>query len=245
MRPRTWRALVLILAGCPAVASAQALPKVFVAGGAGTNVSTNDFAMNIAFPLYQETANISGPVAVGRGTRFELQAGVRLRRRVGVGVTLSSFRSSGTIQATYSLPSPFLFDHPQTATTDASSRRRTTDVHVQVLWLAYARKPWSVIAFGGPTLSWLSQELATDRLTYAYTYPFDSISLASTALGSTHGNGLGGHVGATVSRQVGRHVGLDGQIRWSTTRVSLTAESSTFTLQTGGIQMGGGLRIFY
>jgi hypothetical protein len=27
--------------------------------------------------------------------------------------------------------------------------------------------------------------------------------------------------------------------------VSLTANSSTFALQTGGIQMGGGLRIFY
>jgi hypothetical protein len=238
--------ILLPLAGfapVPVCAQSQ-LPSRFVSIGATAQISSNDFAQRFTFPLFAEHAKIEGPLAVSRGVRVDARMGLHLWSRLGVGLLVSRLRTSGHMHVTYTLPYPFLFDDPRVAVADSASRRGVTDLHVQAHVLVVGRDRWQVVASGGPSATWLSQELATDRLQYTYDYPFDSITVTPRS-GVTKGHGFGGHAGLTLTRRLGRHFGLDADMRWSFTRVRLESAGSTLTLHTGGPQAGGAFRVVF
>jgi hypothetical protein len=254
-------ATVLLVFGLPLTAAAQArppaplapprppgpmLPKSFVTGGAGLQLTSSDFTQEIRFDLFQETAQITGPVEIGRPPRFFAGAGFRLHRRFGVGVAVGGTKTTGEMDATYFLPSPFQFNAGRDATATTEASRSTIDLHIQMLALVNHGETWTVILHGGPTVSRISQELATDRFRFEYEFPFSEVVLTEFGRPASTGVGIGGHVGLSMTRRLRGRLGLDTQFLWHSATAELTARdiegATKQRVQTGGLQLLVGLR---
>jgi hypothetical protein len=261
---------VAILAALPTIAHAQAKPPVppkpvttkpalqtkkpavppklvrfSVGGGIGMSATSNDFDQDVPFELYAEQATISGPVSVSRGPRFEASAGYRIWRRFGAGATFTLFKNSGDMQAVFQLPHPFVFGAPREAIGDTSATRTTMDLHVSGLVGLVAGPRWHVVAYAGPSFTWLSQELGYDRFSYTYVVPFNEATLSEMAGSSSKGDGIGAHAGVSMTRMMGRRWGILGDFRGSSTKAKLDALGTPVELQTGGFQVSAGVRVHF
>ena len=221
------------------------LVKFSITGGIGVSATSNEFDQDVPFTLFAEEASITGPVSVSRGPRFDVSAGYRVWRRFGAGVTLTSFNSSGDMEAVFRLPHPFLIGAPREASGVTDATRRTTDLHISGLIGLVAGRRWHVVAYAGPSLTWLSQQLGYDRFSYTYVLPFNEATLSPKDGAASTGNGIGGHAGVSITRMMGRRWGINGDIRGSSTKAKLDALGTPIELQTGGVQMSAGVRVHF
>jgi hypothetical protein len=221
------------------------LPKFSIGVGGGMQVSSGDFTQQIAFPLFGESARVTGDVKVGHVPHASLGVGVRLRNRLGVGLAVTSARHAGRQAAQFSLPDPFLFGQPHTATTETGSKRSILEVQLRAMLLLSHRPPWQITVFGGPTFTQLRQELATDRVRYDFQYPFTTLTLSPVSSGTSKGDRLGGHAGVSIARRWTRRVWLEGDVVGSVSTVELDAGDQPVRVQAGGVRAGGGLRFVF
>jgi hypothetical protein len=221
------------------------LVRFSIGGGIGISATSNDFDQDVPFELYAEQGSISGPVSVSRGPRFDVSGGLRIWRRFGAGATLTRFQSSGDMHAVFQFPHPFLFGAAREAVGDTSATRTATDLHISgLIGLVYGPR-WRVVAYAGPTLTWLNQELGYDRFSYTYVLPFNEATLYTKDGSASSGDGLGGHAGVTITRVMGRRWGIVGDVRGSSTKATLDALGTPVQLQTGGFQASAGVRVHF
>jgi hypothetical protein len=222
------------------------LPKFFVTGGAGVQISSSDFTHKVEFDLFREIGQIGGPVELGRPVRFLAGAGFRLHRRLGVGVAIGGVRTSGQMDVTFFLPSPFQFAASRSVTATTPTERRTLDTHLSLLVLLNHGDVWRVTLHTGPTFSRVSQQLATDRFAYTYAFPFTEIALSPIDRSPTSGTGVGGHIALSMARRLNDSFGIDTQFLWHTATAKLDmrdVEGGTIQrIQAGGLQVVFGLR---
>ena len=221
------------------------LVRFSIGGGIGVSATSNEFDQDVPFTLFAEDASITGPVSVSRGPRFDVSAGVRVWRRFGAGVTLTSFNSSGDMEAVFRLPHPFLIGAPREASGVTDATRRTTDLHISGLIGLVLNRRWHVVAYAGPSMTWLSQQLGYDRFSYTYVLPFNEATLSPKDGAASTGTGIGGHAGVSITRMMGRRWGINGDIRGSSTKAKLDALGTPIELQTGGVQMSAGVRVHF
>ena len=214
--------------------------------GVGGQLTSSDISVRETFPLFQETATVETDVKVGAGARIDVGGGWWIGSRFGAGARISVFRKTGELTADYTLPYPFLFnDHRRaSATVDASQQVR--DLHLQALWKVRAGGPWQVAIFGGPSITWLKQDLADSALRVTYAFPFDEIELTSGATASRpEGRAVGAHAGLSVMRRLSTRVGLDMELRWNHATVDLEAGDTSVAVDTGGLQVIVGFRFAF
>lgn len=261
----------IVLAALPSLAFAQAKPPVppkpgttkpavqapkkpavppklvrfYFSAGAGVSATSNDFDQDVPFELYAEEGSVSGPVNVSRGPRFDVSAGYRVWRRFGAGATFTHFKSSGDMHAVFRFPHPFIFGAPREAEGDTSAARTTMDLHVSGLIGIVAGPRWHVVAYAGPSFTWLSQELGYDRFSYRYEIPFNEATLSPREGATSKGDGIGGHAGVSITRMIGRRWGIVGDVRGSSTKATLDALGTPIQLQSGGFQMSAGVRVHF
>jgi len=256
MRHLTAAALLpfLIALAAPALAQtgprrpqpAGTLPRFFIDAGVGTDVSNGAISYQVAFPLFAETGRIDTSLDPGRRFRIEVGGGMRLWKRVGIALAFVRSRADGTLESDISLPHPFRFDRRQSATGTASASQSTRDLHIQALFSLFTSDVWHVAVSGGPSVSWLDQELSADRLRIEYVFPFEAIAVSERADGRTSGRGDGGHIAVGVTRRLGRRLGLEGRLRWSRTTVALEdRDGHRVTIDTGGPHASAGIRLAF
>ena len=245
--------LLLAVVLVPAAVSAQSqptlrapgkpkgLPGAFFAATIGTSTTDLSFDHDVTFTLFAENATIRETVTVPRALRYEGQLGFRVWRRIGVGIALTYFQHDGETRADFRLPSPFLVGAPVEVSGTVPSSRMVGDLHLQALVALVASRSWQVIAFAGPSATYISQEFGHDQFGFQYEYPFTEATL-TTHSGETTGHGIGGHVGASVTWRVVPGVGLTAMLRHSSTKADLEAFGRPFQLNTGGTQVSAGLR---
>ena len=221
------------------------LAKFLFGAGIGGSATSNDFEQDVVLTLFAEEGSIRGPVSVAHGPLFDVHAGYRLWRRIGVGVAVSLLTSNGNMHADFNLPDPFLVAAFHAVGGDASATRTTTDLHVSALIGLKHTPKWHVVLSVGPSVSWLSQQLGYDRFRYTYVYPFDDATLEPVEGRTSDGRGIGVHAGLAITRLLGRRWGIEGTVRGSSTKVELDALGRPVTLQTGGLQMSAGIRFHF
>jgi hypothetical protein len=220
------------------------LARVYFGASVAGSATNSDFNQDVRFTLFAEEATIKGPISVARGPHFQGHVGFRLWRRLGVGASVSYFESEGEMRADYRLPHPFLVAAPREVSGEASASRQTTDVHLHVLLGLVASPRWHVVVAGGPSMSLLTQQLGPDRFTYQFVFPFSAITLNSRN-GTSTGRGIGAHAGVSMTRLLGRRWGVLGDVRVSSTKAELATLDTTVRIQTGGAQVGLGLRLHF
>jgi hypothetical protein len=244
-RRREGLAALVLLATMPALAWAQSeTPRIFVTAGAVIQLSHKSFTQDLTFSAYSEDGHLKGTFKAKNSKRYEFGGGVRVGQRMAVGATISLLQWDAPLHVDANVPHPFFFNQPRTASTDTTAHRSVQDVDFQVWFFLVDSASWQIAIGGGPSFSHVSQELATD-VELTDVYPFDTVTLKSVTKTKLSGGRLGASIGASVTRMIGRSVGVTGDIRWSGASIVLKPEGGTIRIQTGGPQAGGSVRLLF
>jgi len=241
--------VVLLLAGGAVPLAAQTtppLPRISLSVSAGTVLSDSDFRYSITFPLFAETGMIDTTVELDRKFLFDVEGSVRLWKRLGVGAAFVITSADGTLGSEITLPNPFLFNEPTRGLATASTRQTTKEVLIEALFSLMHTNRWLVVVSGGPSITYLTQDLADDRFRIEYLFPFEQIDVTTFSGDRSSGRAMGGHVGASVTWKANHRIGFDGRLRWSGASVDLEDRNGNqVSIDTGGLAIAAGVRFLF
>lgn len=241
-------AVVLAALGCAAPASAQAdRDRVRISVDAGVQLSSIAFDTSAARLVYLENASIGTSYRVRRGLLADGGISIRLAGNFGVGLTVSSFMAKNDGAVSAALPHPFFFKTPRTVTGTAPDLRRDELVtHLQAIYTVRPGEKVDVAVSAGPSFFRVRQDVVTD-IAFSDSYPYDAPALTSAATQRVSANRIGFNGGVDVGVRLSRHAGLGGRARFSRATVTLAMPNGGATVSTdaGGVQLAGGLRLYF
>jgi hypothetical protein len=96
-------------------------------------------------PVSLETASFSSSYAVKTGPTFSGGAAFRLISNLAAFVTVSRFASSGPAAVDLTVPHPFVFNTPRTASGESTDLTRSeTAVDLDALWTVPVTRSWQI-----------------------------------------------------------------------------------------------------
>ncbi len=237
---------VLLATAAPSSAQARRWNHGYVGAGALAQPAAPALSDHFTFDANVETAtaDVGYPSKAGTGAGGE--AAVRVWKRLGVGLAVSYVAGTGSASIAASIPHPFVFGQPRSISGDEGSVNRSeTAGHVQLLYFVPTRGRLRVTASGGPTLVSLQQDIVT-AVHYAEAYPYDTAHYTRATTTQAKGSALGFNAGADVQWMLTRRAGVGALVRVTRARVDITAAGGrTVAVDTGGVQVGGGLRLWF
>jgi hypothetical protein len=233
--------VVVFLAVCSPVA---AQGRIYVAVNGMYQATSHDFGETFTFTENAEQARVEIESSADSGPGFDVSGGVRLSRHFGVGVGVTRFSRTTPASIEASVPHPFFFEQPRTVTADVSGlKREELAVHIQVRALVPIGRQLELSAFGGPSFYTVRQGVVTD-IEYTESYPFDAVTFDRAVTTSAEKSKAGFNVGADLAYFFTRQLGVGGGLQYSPATVKLgTAAGRTISVDAGGLQVGGGVRL--
>jgi len=201
----------------------------------------------IAHPIdFAEVSIVNTTYKGSLAPSVEVGGGVRIWRNLAVGATASWASKANTGAVDAQVPHPFFFGRARQVSGDASGLTHTeAALHVQARWMipATISGRWQVDLAGGPSIFFIDQDLVQD-VTVTQTYPFDSATYAGIVPVRRARSSLGFHLGADVTRRVGRHAALGFDVGFSHASAALsTPDGSTVSINEGGARVAASLHV--
>jgi hypothetical protein len=250
MRAAMVVAVVLALATAVAVPPAAAQPttrptRVRVSINFDGQFGADSFTTTATKPLNVENAVFTTTYATPTGPMFDGGVAVRLKGNLGVGIVVSSFSGKGDGAVTGTVPHPFLFNTPRPVSGTASGLERSELVtHIQAVYVI-PRGKLDIAIGGGPSWFNVKQDLVTDAI-YAEIYPYDVATFTSATTSRVMKSALGFNVGLDVGFRFGPNIGVGGLVRFARAPTDFSAANSVAVkVNAGGVQAGGGLRVYF
>jgi hypothetical protein len=214
----------------------------------GAQVGSQTFDETATPTIYGEAASIQTPHTIDGGALFDLSGGVRVAGNLGVGVAYSYFSTSESPTVTAQIPNPLFYSRPRTATASAGSLEHTESVvHIQALWMLPASHKMDVAFTAGPSIFSVSQDMVSEDITNGLVEgapPYSSVTLSSVPVVRQKKTATGFNVGADVTYMVVRQFGVGVSLRYAAASVDLpTAGGGEVSVDVGGFQIGGGVRV--
>jgi len=234
--------IAVALATCavsrPAFAQ-PALDRVYVAAGADFVVLPSTFTDAVHPIDFGEAASITTTYKPHVEPGFEFAGGVRVWRRLAVGLAASRVTKTVAGAVDAQLPHPFVFNQPRSVSGDASGLHRAeTAIHVQARWMLDKTR-WQTSLVAGPSWITVDQDLVDDVLV-AQAYPYDTATFDGVAKQSVSKSRLGFNAGVDATYWMRPRVGLGVMALYSRAHVPLTASAAT---DAGGMHVTAGLRL--
>ncbi len=239
-------AVLVVTAVLTGTAYAQAPAHVRIAFNMGPRTAAEPLTHTFSLPLFLEDATVSNEVSGSSSPFIDIGGHYRLGGRIwaGLAFTSSSWSSSGDIAA--EVPSPFYFNEFTTATTmvrDLKGSERGT--HLSLGYLQPLGQRLNLMIFGGPSRLAVTHDLITD-LAFDGAYPFQAPVITSATRQEVSGSGWGFNLGADLAYRLSPALSVGGLIRMSRSSVTLfAAPGNEVTLNAGGVQAGGGVRLSF
>jgi hypothetical protein len=202
----------------------------------------------ITEPLYGETATYSVVHDLDGGAIFDVSGGVRVWRNLAAGfgmtVLTQKLQNSG-IKVSGVVPSPLFFNRPRTVAYQVSGLdHRQVAFHFQALWFVPVTDKIDVALFGGPSVFKLTQDLISSvEIMEMGHIGAGSARIWRASKQPTTRNALGGNVGVDVTYLVTETLGGGFFVRWTGGSVDLSTNGSSQSVDIGGLQIGGGVRV--
>ena len=212
--------------------------------GLNGGIQASDSAVHQAFTVQKnlEGTPITADVVLKRARLVDAGVVVRLKGYLGVGVAVSYATHDVSTDVAAEIPHPFFFSQPRRVTGAASANRTETATHIDAVWMVPARAV-DVLVSAGPSLFNVTQTLVADVL-YSDKYPYDVASFVSASTTTVRQTAAGFHLGADVTLKIAAHVGVGALVRFSrASAVVVAGTGKTLTVDLGGVQAVGGLRI--
>ncbi|MDO8836962.1 MAG: outer membrane beta-barrel protein [Vicinamibacterales bacterium] len=235
-----------VLAQSPSAPAGPApgIQRAFVALEGGAQVTPTSAESSVTYKLYGEDAVLSAGYDTTVVPVIGARAGMRVWRRLVVGVGASLFGSNGSVTVTGRLPHPFFFQRPRTLDGTASGIKRDEAViYGELGWLVPLSPRLDVLLFAGPAFFTATQEAAT-KLAFTEQYPFDTATFSSVEVVSKKVTATGFTVGADLAYRLGKawRVGILLRYSYAPADVEPVA-GQPFDITLGGLQTTAGLRI--
>ncbi len=204
---------------------------------------TASFTDRRSFSLNRESASLTSDYDVKAGAGIDGGAFVRLWKRFGVGLAVSSIVRDSAATVTGSYPHPFFFNQARSGSFETETLDRAeVGVHPSVAWMAPASNRFRFVAFAGPSFFTITQTVV-DQPTLTDTYPYDAITLAAGSTTDIEESAVGVHVGADATWYFTSRLGAGVLARFATGTKSVSVNGGdSFDLKAGGAQIGVGLR---
>lgn len=236
---------VATVAVTPAAAQARS-PRIFVSVNGGVQAAPEEFTDRLEFEQYLETATVDVSYPSKGTPIFDGSVGIRLWKQLGAGVAFSGGTSDGSAGITGSIPHPFLFNQPREIEGEVSDISRSeTAIHGQIFYILPRRGRIQLLLAAGPSRIEVEQDLAT-AVQFEDEFPFETATFQSATRRSATGSAIGFNAGADVAFMFTRVFGVGGMIRFSRASVDVeTPQGRRASVDAGGIQGGGGIRIVF
>ena len=244
----------------PEVAAATDIPWVYVTVGGGLQTRPPRLSQLLVF---DDTGDAYGgrvsSAAAWEASSFEadyrfdnplvLDAGAtfRVAAHVGIGIGVSHLDTADPAALTSVVPHPFFFERPREF--DGASMpltRQETALHLSGVFVWPIDERFTVMAFGGPTLFDLCQDIVTD-VEFVHSYPYAAAEYGSAVSSTRTAQALGYYVGTDVSWYFTGHFGAGVLVRWTAAPVSLVPLSrgavAPLDIDLGGLYAAAGVRV--
>jgi hypothetical protein len=214
----------------------------YISGNFGWQASSTSFSDTRTLPVVTgdvEPRHLTSNYEVKAGPMFDIGAGFRLWKSLGVAVAVTRFSVSNDVAVSGTVPSPIFFNRDRALSGTAPGTREELAVHVDAVWVVVPNKKLQIAIFGGPTFFNAKQTIVSD-FNYTDTYPYDNPPVFDSAVSSEESKSVTGfNVGADVGYFFNQTFGVGGVIRFGRG----TLKSSIGDLDVGGPQVSGGIRI--
>ncbi len=218
-------------------------PRGFIGASAGAQAIGSDFDASTDFQLYRQDTHFDASYDLPPAFSFEVAGGARVWRSLGVAVAVSRHEQSGDAALDASLPHPFFFDRARLLDlTIPDLSRSETAIHVGVLWFKPLTRRVLLSLSAGPSFISYTQDIITN-LVLTETYPYDSVPVSRGITAQRDGAAIGGYASGDAYLRLTRRVAVGGGARFS--RATDDVESlpgQSVSIETGGLQVGGGVR---
>lgn len=238
---RTVLICILCVVGAAATARAQASSeRGYITAAADFLVAGSSFSDQIHPIEFGEPATIDTTYHVKTAPGFALGGGVRVWRRLAIGIEVSRVSHADDADVSAKVPHPFFFNQPRSVSGTATGLNRAElGIHVLAAWVAPLSNRWQLALSGGPSWINVDQDLVTD-VTVTQTYPYDTATFAGVTTQKITKNHAGFNVGAEADFLFTPRAGLAFGARYSHARVPLSSTAST---DAGGGHVSAGLRL--
>ena len=236
----------------PAMPSSRSFERGWIDVNLGAAFAAEKvFTLELRRPLYGGTSVGSVTYRNPTGASFDFGGGFMFTPEIGLGVSVTGTAHQKPAEVSISVPHPFFVNSAATDTTgtDRQFQRIEGGVNIQLMGAARISDGVRVRVFGGPTYFRVQQDLVSG---IAYDHRFGIFTPANDVaitnyeyVAKVEGTGWGFHVGSDVSLFFTRVAGIGGFVRYSRGTVDVTEPltESTVSLEAGGFQAGGGLRL--
>lgn len=237
-------ALLLFSAHSASAQTATWEGRGFISVNGAFQSSQNDFTNNETFTTNIEQGRLAVAYPVKAAPIFDVGGGVRVWRGFAVGVAVSSYSKSTAAAVDASIPHPFFFNRNRAVSGSSDPmERQELGLHISALWMIPLNARLSVAAFGGPTYFNVKQQIV-QTVRYSDTYPFDTATYTGVDVTSESKGKFGFNAGVDVTYMLNRTVGVGGTVRISRATVDFgTSGGASLSVDVGGLQTGGGVRL--
>lgn len=226
-------------------ATAQPLPRFTISVNGGYQPSSTSFDDRFTFDLNRETASVDTDYSVEAGPIFDAGVGFRLWKGLGAGIAISRFTVDSTGQAEATLPHPLFFQRNRQISGETTGiTREETGIHIQAQYHLPPFGRFYVTLAGGPSVLDIQQSIVTD-VNFTEEFPYDTATYVGVDSQRVSGTAIGFNAGADVRWMFTRNIGVGGLVRYTRASVDLTRNNRTITVDAGGVQVGGGVRLAF
>jgi hypothetical protein len=228
-------------------ARGPARPRVRISANGGVQPSSIAVTSSTTKPIYAEDATVDTSYNVGSGAFFDGGLLVRVAGGLHAGVTVSSFMKQNDGDIASTIPHPFFYNTPRSVAGVAGGLERNELVtHVQAAYVIRAGKSVDIAVSVGPSWFHVTQDLVTG-VTFAERYPYDTATFTAASTTRASADSVGVNAGVDFAVKLSKNIGIGGLVRYSHTSVefSLPGALTSPKSDAGGIQAGGGIRLYF
>jgi hypothetical protein len=228
--------------------------RFFLNVSVGGQWKEQTFTDSSTFTIYNEPSGaVAAAHSIGGGTLFDVSAGARVWKGLGVGIAISTLKNVNDAAVSVRVPHPLVFGQSRTATATAAGLEHTENVvHLQLMWTIPLTNSFELTAMAGPSFFTVRQTVATVQAPQDIrdVAPFTSVTINTVSLTEVKDSPVGVNVGVDGTYLIrtirGIRIGVGGFVRYAGASLDLATPlgvTRDTELKTGGPQGGAGLRL--
>jgi Outer membrane protein beta-barrel domain len=249
MKMTKWLVMVCVVmsAGIPD-AQAQMIQwqdRGYLSVNFGIQPQSRDFDEVSAPEINGDPATITVPHTIGAGAFPDFAVGYRLYENLGVHVGYSYFSKTESPTLTAQIPHPFLGGINRTATASAGELSHSESAfHLHLLWMIPLSEEIEIAVLVGPSFYNIKQDFV-ETVSVVETPPdYTSVSISSVQQVEQSDTAVAFTAGLDGTYRLTPRFGIGAFFRYSGASADMPLSGgNSVTVEAGGIQIGGGLRV--
>lgn len=212
--------------------------RVLIGVSAAYQATSTSFSDTRTFDLHVEQARFTTDYEVAADVAIDGSVLVRLWKGLAAGIGVTRFTNENDIALEASVPHPFFFNQPREVSGSIPGERSELAIHPRLAWVQPAGRRMLIAVYGGPTYFSGTATVVTS-FEFDEQFPFDEAQFERGITEEEDVEAWGAHAGVDVSFFFNDVVGIGGLAQFSRGSADLSLES----VDVGGFQAGGGIRI--